>query len=778
MNIINTSARLCAYLMLFFTVPLYGNIIHVSKSGSPNGTGQSWADAMDEFVQAIAVAQDGDTIFIAAGTYLLPFKDRLWITQNLHIYGGFKGWETSVNERIPDVNTTVIAGNSVYSKIVLNDVKRYILFDGVNFIDGHAFCPECGDVVPDSLDYVKYGGSILFYRTIQTDTLDLTFNNCEFSKNTAYAGGAMYLSASALVGSIKIKNCRFKENSSWQDGYVGALAINVTGLNRFVIELDSCTFYKNTSLLGYAAMLIDILSINSQDSVIISNCLFKENAGGGYTNGTIGIERKFESFHHPNILVDQCQFVSNRYFTENYSYKLGGSAISTNFIFQAQILNSLFAGNQTNGYGLLSGLSFDVSNSLFVNNYARDGGAIYFDRSTFVWPSRELTRFTNCTFANNHSQGPGALFLKDGPISHFKLSNCVLYNNSSAFHPSMFYSRMADTSNVIPPKISYIGGDVDPSFFHFNEETDNWILDTDSSSWYIGNPLFVDTLSNDFRLKRCSPFINRGLNAFVSGNEDLEGTARILEDTVDLGAFERLRFIPEMDILPATCAHNPDGEILLIPEGYTPPAIWNIIDETGTAHENGKLAPGTYESIMQDGEDCSVVFQVVVPGPDTITAQFEVQGAQVASPVGSIVVDTIFGGVPGYEVKWFDGSNDLSKSGLTPGLYSVTITDEVACDRVWEIEVPLINHVSVSNQIGHFTIVNPSGLFLEYQWDPEVRNIHTWSLVNVLGQEVSSGQLIPGRQQVNLSWLASGQYWLRIFSTDLMATYPIFIVNW
>lgn len=405
------------------------------------------------------------------------------------------------------------------------------------------------------------------------------------------------------------------------------------------------------------------------------------------------------------------------------------------------------------------------------------GGVIYFDRSVNVWPNRELTKFSNCTFVNNHSQGPGALFLKNGPFSHFEMNNCVLYNNTSAFHPSMFYSRIADTSDVVPPPISYMGGDVDPSFFHFNEEADNWILDTDSTTWFIGNPLFVDSLSNDFRLKRCSPFINRGLNAFVSGNADLDGNIRIQEDTVDLGAFEQLRFNPAIDILWATCAHEPDGEIMLFPGGYTPPVLWNILDDSGAVHDNGELPPGTYESILQDGEDCSAVFQVVVPGPDTIMAKFEVQGAQVASPAGSIVVDTIFGGVPGYEVRWFDGSNDLSISGLTPGLYSVTITDEVACDRVWEIEVPLINHVSVSNQIGHFTIVNPSGLFLEYQWDPEVRYIHTWSLVNVLGQEVSSGQLIPGRQQVNLTWLASGQYWLRIFSTDLMATYPIFIVN-
>jgi hypothetical protein len=52
------------------------------------------------------------------------------------------------------------------------------------------------------------------------------------------------------------------------------------------------------------------------------------------------------------------------------------------------------------------------------------------------------------------------------------------------------------------------------------------------------NPQFISTGENDFHLQSVSPCINTGTNAFVHGEEDLDGNQRLYDNTVDMGAYE------------------------------------------------------------------------------------------------------------------------------------------------------------------------------------------------------------------------------------------------
>jgi hypothetical protein len=51
-------------------------------------------------------------------------------------------------------------------------------------------------------------------------------------------------------------------------------------------------------------------------------------------------------------------------------------------------------------------------------------------------------------------------------------------------------------------------------------------------------PLFVDSANGDFRLQSNSPCINWGDNSVVTNSTDLAGKPRIVEGTVDMGAYE------------------------------------------------------------------------------------------------------------------------------------------------------------------------------------------------------------------------------------------------
>jgi PKD repeat protein len=55
---------------------------------------------------------------------------------------------------------------------------------------------------------------------------------------------------------------------------------------------------------------------------------------------------------------------------------------------------------------------------------------------------------------------------------------------------------------------------------------------------YDTNPQFIDFIGGNYRLSCQSPLINKGNNALGVSLFDLDGTARIFADTIDLGAYE------------------------------------------------------------------------------------------------------------------------------------------------------------------------------------------------------------------------------------------------
>ena len=147
---------------------------------------------------------------------------------------------------------------------------------------------------------------------------------------------------------------------------------------------------------------------------------------------------------------------------------------------------------------------------------------------------------------------------------------------------------------------------------------------------------------------------------------------------------------PTANVVDATCANSPDGQIFLAAFGGSAPlTIEFSVDSMNYGPSPLMVAGGTYTVTAQDVFGCiGVMEQEVVVGPDAIDINL------MSTPAAC------FGGEDG-EVSWapeggegmytyaFNGEVTLetSVSDLAPGTYEVAVTDEEGCTETASIEV-------------------------------------------------------------------------------------------
>lgn len=145
--------------------------------------------------------------------------------------------------------------------------------------------------------------------------------------------------------------------------------------------------------------------------------------------------------------------------------------------------------------------------------------------------------------------------------------------------------------------------------------------------------------------------------------------------------------IIEPELLTATishsdvsCAGSADGEIQLTVSGGTSPYSY-LWSHGATLMNVGNLAGDTYQVTITDAQDCSLVVQqdILEPAPLSIV----LSGVDPTCEGGSDgeVAVVVTGGTMPYQYLWNDPGNSTNAvvSGLSAGMYTVTVTDENDC---------------------------------------------------------------------------------------------------
>ncbi|MEM6327334.1 MAG: hypothetical protein AAF791_09480 [Bacteroidota bacterium] len=95
-------------LITVSSLPSAAQILYVNPDSEGPQNGSSWENGYRRIESALAVASDGDEIWIREGVYRTPADTHFVLKDGVALYGGFSGTETSREERDPDVYPSII----------------------------------------------------------------------------------------------------------------------------------------------------------------------------------------------------------------------------------------------------------------------------------------------------------------------------------------------------------------------------------------------------------------------------------------------------------------------------------------------------------------------------------------------------------------------------------------------------------------------------------------------------------------------------------------------
>ncbi len=119
-----------------------------------------------------------------------------------------------------------------------------------------------------------------------------------------------------------------------------------------------------------------------------------------------------------------------------------------------------------------------------------------------------------------------------------------------------------------------------------------------------------------------------------------------------------------------------------IGSGYT--YVWS---NSATTEDLSGIAAGTYQVTVTDANTCTVIVSQVVTQPQPLVLTANVIHAACAAGTDGSIDLTVAGGTVTYSYSWSNGAVTEDITGLSPGSYTVTVTDNNGCTKSLTVQV-------------------------------------------------------------------------------------------
>lgn len=470
-----------------WAISLSAQTVYVRQGATGANDGSSWTNAFTDLQAAIDAAPADSELWIATGAYHPGEKSQSFrIDKQLHLYGGFSGSETALENRNPEDHPTMLSGDNLgndpaddlsgnrtdnsYHVIELQSGSSGGSLNDL-FITGGT-----GDA--NGVEEQRHGGGVFCL------TASFVFNQCTFENNTAVQGGAIILAAAA-TGGIQFSDCIFQNNeaeyggaiSSFEPGsilriegsqFIGNRALHtlfdgggaIYGGSLIELEIKQSDFVDNFSMVdGGAIALYNDPVATLTEVTFTSNHAENSDGGALYVNGRADLTITKSDFSQNQSADDggalyldlsepyQLNFSENN-FHNNSAMGVGGALfLSGLFIPNAmQISDSEFTENTSDVSGgaiYLLGAPLTVIDCQFQKNTAQLGGAISTDLNSVILDLK------NCDFIENEAILGGAVELYRGGDSN--TTNCRFLRNKAMGGSGGAIAYDRDKFSNLPP---------------------------------------------------------------------------------------------------------------------------------------------------------------------------------------------------------------------------------------------------------------------------------------------------------------------------------------